>query len=174
MRVGKHQIPFFFLRKASDSQRDSRPPLLLPLYFIPLFASFLHTDSPIPQSKARYLSPCIHRDCPRSRIVLVVQLRLQFLLTSEMAIRNMNSTTIMTAEEFKQWLMRYCADGGDGRISERELRNALKDLGCWFAHFKSKRIMRKVDINNTGKGEIDGITPHIEQLLSVNFRYTDY
>lgn len=82
----------------------------------------------------------------------------------------------MTTEEFKQWLMRYCADGAsrDGQISDGELRNALKDLGCWFANFKSKRIMRKVDINNTGKGEIDKIIPYIERLLSVNFRYTDY
>lgn len=72
--------------------------------------------------------------------------------------------------------MRYCDNGAsaDGRISLEELRSVLKALGCWFTRHRSRMIMRKVDTEGTGRVEIDEIIPHLEKLLNINFRYTDY
>ncbi|KAI3465363.1 hypothetical protein Pfo_022026 [Paulownia fortunei] len=55
----------------------------------------------------------------------------------------------MSVEEFKKWLMKFDANG-DGRISVKELREAIRANGGWFSKWKAKRGMKIADKNLNG------------------------
>jgi Ca2+-binding EF-hand superfamily protein len=57
--------------------------------------------------------------------------------------------TSVTASEFKRWLKQFDGDGdGDGRISRRELREAIRRRGAWLEmkmlHKFSDRIRDRI------------------------------
>ncbi|KAF7830635.1 polcalcin Phl p 7 [Senna tora] len=57
----------------------------------------------------------------------------------------------MSLEEFKRWLMRF--DGnGDGRISEVELREAVRVMKGWglFSSWNTKKAIKSADANHDG------------------------
>ena len=58
----------------------------------------------------------------------------------------------MTADEFKEWLRQFDADG-DGRISRDELRRALRALRVRFTGLRARRGISYAD--GDGDGYID-------------------
>ncbi|CAL5071732.1 unnamed protein product [Urochloa decumbens] len=75
--------------------------------------------------------------------------------------------TTLTAAEFKEWLKQFDADG-DGRISRRELREAIRRRGAWFATVKAWRAVRRADRDRNGfvdDGEMEGLVEFAEKEL---------
>lgn len=55
----------------------------------------------------------------------------------------------MTLQEFKKWLKKFDADK-DGRISQEELRVAMRTAGVWFTIFRTKDGLKSADKNHDG------------------------
>ncbi|KAI9096733.1 hypothetical protein K1719_025912 [Acacia pycnantha] len=55
----------------------------------------------------------------------------------------------MSVKEFKRWLKRFDSNG-DGRISQSELKEAVRLSGGLFASWKSKRGLKSADSNHNG------------------------
>lgn len=79
----------------------------------------------------------------------------------------------MTVEEFKNWLMKFDADK-DGRISQKELRQAIRSCGGWFSGWKSSRGLTEADANGSGyidEQEIDWLLDFAESNMGFKFYY---
>ncbi|KAL8473173.1 hypothetical protein ACS0TY_029456 [Phlomoides rotata] len=79
----------------------------------------------------------------------------------------------MTVEEFKIWLMKFDVDK-DGRISQKELRQAIRSCGGWFSNRKSGRGMSEADLNGSGyvdEQEIDWLLDFAETSMGFKFYY---
>lgn len=79
----------------------------------------------------------------------------------------------MTVEEFKIWLMKFDVDM-DGRISQKELRQAIRSCGGWFSSWKSGRGMSEADLNASGyldEHEIDCLLDFAETSMGFKFYY---
>jgi Ca2+-binding EF-hand superfamily protein len=57
----------------------------------------------------------------------------------------------MTVEEFRAWLAQFDADG-DVRISQEELREALRSLDVWW---KAREALRDANANRNGLVDTD-------------------
>ncbi|KAL2538003.1 calcium-binding protein CML39-like [Forsythia ovata] len=62
----------------------------------------------------------------------------------------------MSFVEFKNWLMEFDRDK-DGRISQDELREAVRAKGRWFSTRKSKHGVKMADTNFNGVIDDDEI-----------------
>lgn len=72
-------------------------------------------------------------------------------------------------EEFKNWLMRFDADG-DGRISKDELRKAIRSTGLRFSWWKSTRGLQHADSNDNGfidDEEIENLVSFAQRKLGL-------
>ncbi|KAG6421647.1 hypothetical protein SASPL_118204 [Salvia splendens] len=79
----------------------------------------------------------------------------------------------MTVEEFKGWLMKFDADR-DGRISQKELRQAIRNCGGWFSGWKSTRGLGEADVDGSGfidEQEIDLLLDFAETNMGFKFYY---
>ncbi|KAL5714166.1 hypothetical protein ACHQM5_016164 [Ranunculus cassubicifolius] len=75
----------------------------------------------------------------------------------------------MTVEDFKKWLKQFDADG-DGRISKRELRTAIRSLGLRFTTWKSRKGVSIADVNGNGfidDNEIECLVEFAQQKLGI-------
>ncbi|KAK3231424.1 hypothetical protein Dsin_003305 [Dipteronia sinensis] len=61
----------------------------------------------------------------------------------------------MTINEFKRWMKKFDADK-DGKISRKELAEAVHISGGWFAKLKAKRKITNVDSNGNGYVDENG------------------
>ncbi|KAK2660341.1 hypothetical protein Ddye_006874 [Dipteronia dyeriana] len=90
-----------------------------------------------------------------------------------MAIKSLNISADgkreMTINEFKRWLKKLDADK-DGKISRKELAEAVHISRGWFAKLKANREIRKVDSNGNGyvdESEFENLVEFAEKHLSV-------
>ncbi|PIN08446.1 hypothetical protein CDL12_18978 [Handroanthus impetiginosus] len=67
-----------------------------------------------------------------------------------------SNKTLVSAAEFKKWLMDFDHDG-DGRISRSELTDAVKSRGARFSWWKSGRAMGEADVDGSGYIDEDEI-----------------
>ncbi|KAH6771172.1 hypothetical protein C2S52_015975 [Perilla frutescens var. hirtella] len=78
----------------------------------------------------------------------------------------------MSVEEFKKWLMKFDSDK-DGRISQSELRAAIRSRGGWFMTTrKSGRGMSEADVDGSGyidENEIDSLLEFAEGSMGFKF-----
>ncbi|KAE9457139.1 hypothetical protein C3L33_10952, partial [Rhododendron williamsianum] len=75
----------------------------------------------------------------------------------------------MTIDEFKKWLKKFDING-DGRISEEDLREAVRASGGWFPGQKSKVGIRLADANGNGfieESEIRNLAEFAQKHLGV-------
>ncbi|KAI8549899.1 hypothetical protein RHMOL_Rhmol06G0060900 [Rhododendron molle] len=75
----------------------------------------------------------------------------------------------MTIDEFKKWLKKFDING-DGRISEEDLREAVRASGGWFPGRKSKVGIRSADANGNGfieESEIRNLAEFAQKHLGV-------
>ncbi|KAK0577149.1 hypothetical protein LWI29_028625 [Acer saccharum] len=75
----------------------------------------------------------------------------------------------MTINEFKMWMKKFDADK-DGKISRKELAEAVYVSGGWFAKLKAKRKIRNVDSNGNGyvdESEFKNLVEFAEKHLAV-------
>ncbi|EPS63097.1 hypothetical protein M569_11693 [Genlisea aurea] len=78
----------------------------------------------------------------------------------------------ITAEEFKTWLMKFDSNK-DGRISERELREAIRSRHHWFSWWKCRWAFIAADINGNGyidEQEIDALLDYAEKHLGFKIK----
>ena len=78
----------------------------------------------------------------------------------------------ITVPEFKLWLKQFDTDG-DGRISRKELREAIRRRGAWFSGLRARFAVRRADRNRNGfvdDSEIEGLIQFAERELG--FRIT--
>ncbi|RLM84301.1 uncharacterized protein C2845_PM04G28010 [Panicum miliaceum] len=78
----------------------------------------------------------------------------------------------ITVPEFKNWLKQFDTDG-DGRISRKELREAIRRRGAWFSGLRALFAIRRADRNRNGfvdDSEIEGLMQFAERELG--FRIT--
>ncbi|RXH91719.1 hypothetical protein DVH24_020742 [Malus domestica] len=77
---------------------------------------------------------------------------------------------VMTTEELKKWLKKFDVDNRDGRISKKELREAIRATGARFARFKSRLGVRSADANGNGfvdEDELDNLVEFAQKHLGV-------
>ncbi|CAA7401618.1 unnamed protein product [Spirodela intermedia] len=77
--------------------------------------------------------------------------------------------TDMTLDEFKNWLKKF-DDNNDGRISEEELRNATRSVGCWFSTWRSSRGIRKADFDGNkfvDDDELENLAAFAHRVLGI-------
>ncbi|KAK4859146.1 hypothetical protein QYF36_000178 [Acer negundo] len=87
----------------------------------------------------------------------------------EFAEKHLDGKREMTINEFKRWLKKFDADK-DGKISRKELAEAVHVSGGWFAKLKAKREIRKVDSNGNGyvdESEFKNLVKFAEKQLGV-------
>ncbi|KAJ0977622.1 hypothetical protein J5N97_013096 [Dioscorea zingiberensis] len=81
-----------------------------------------------------------------------------------------NHARRMTKQQFMQWLKDVDLNG-DGDISRKELRYALKALRQKFAWFKAWRAMHHADLNKNGviKGsnEEEALFAYVQERLGI-------
>lgn len=76
---------------------------------------------------------------------------------------------VMTTEELKKWLKKFDVDK-DGRISKKELREAIRATGGRFPRFKSRLGVRSADANSNGfvdEDELDNLVEFAQKHLGV-------
>ncbi|KAK4768630.1 hypothetical protein SAY87_003771 [Trapa incisa] len=82
-----------------------------------------------------------------------------------MAIKNRSfpsdGCTVMSLEQFKQWLKMYDSDR-DGRISKAELSRAIRTAGGWFSRHKCNEAVGSADVNRNGFIDEDEIEELVE------------
>lgn len=78
----------------------------------------------------------------------------------------------ISVEEFKKWLMNFDYDK-DGKISQGELRAAIRSRGGWFMTTrKSGRAIREADADGSGyidENEIDSLLDFAESTMGFKF-----
>lgn len=78
----------------------------------------------------------------------------------------------MSVEEFKKWLMNFDFDK-DGKISQGELRAAIRSRGGWFMTTrKSGRAISDADADGSGyieENEIDSLLDFAERTMGFKF-----
>ncbi|XP_057503736.1 calcium-binding protein CML24-like [Actinidia eriantha] len=67
----------------------------------------------------------------------------------------------MTMDQFIEWLWGFDKDN-DGRISQDELKEAVRATGGWFSTWKSKRGVKSADLNRDGFIDQNEITRLVE------------
>ncbi|RCV14004.1 hypothetical protein SETIT_2G392400v2 [Setaria italica] len=75
--------------------------------------------------------------------------------------------TAITVPEFKRWLKQFDTDR-DGRISRKELREAIRRRGAWFSGLRALFAIRSADRNHNGfvdDSEIEGLIQFAEREL---------
>ncbi|KAK9284979.1 hypothetical protein L1049_024161 [Liquidambar formosana] len=75
----------------------------------------------------------------------------------------------MTVDEFKQWLKTFDKNE-DGRISKKELQEAIRTSGGWFSAWKSARGVTEADVDQSGfidDGEIGNLLEFAEKCMGV-------
>ncbi|KAG8079714.1 hypothetical protein GUJ93_ZPchr0007g5097 [Zizania palustris] len=72
-----------------------------------------------------------------------------------------HQTKPVGVEELKRWLMQFDTDG-DGRISQRELREAIRRRGAWFPGLRAWRAVHRADRNRNGFVDDDEIESLID------------
>lgn len=72
-------------------------------------------------------------------------------------VRNSHGKVEISLEELKKWLKKFDRDG-DGRISVKELQEAIHATGGWLCYWKAKRIVKAVDANSNGYIDDDEIS----------------
>ncbi|XP_062186373.1 calmodulin-like protein 4 [Phragmites australis] len=75
--------------------------------------------------------------------------------------------TAITVPEFKEWLKQFDTNH-DGRISRKELREAIRRRGAWFSNLKALFAVRRADKNRNGfvdDCEIEGLIVFAEKEL---------
>jgi hypothetical protein len=80
--------------------------------------------------------------------------------------------TAITVPEFKRWLKQFDTDR-DGRISRKELQEAIRRRGAWFSGLRAIFAIRHADRNRNGfvdDSEIEGLIHFAERELG--FRIT--
>jgi Ca2+-binding EF-hand superfamily protein len=80
--------------------------------------------------------------------------------------------TAITVPEFKRWVKQFDTDH-DGRISRKELREAIRRRGAWFSGLRALFAVRRADKNRNGfvdDSEIEGLIHFAERELG--FRIT--
>ncbi|OEL38830.1 hypothetical protein BAE44_0000150 [Dichanthelium oligosanthes] len=83
--------------------------------------------------------------------------------------------TAITAEEFKLWLKQFDTDH-DGRISRKELREAIRRRGAWFSGLRARFAVRRADRNHDGfvdDSEIEGLIQFAEREMGFRITATD-
>ncbi|KAL5198744.1 hypothetical protein ABZP36_002256 [Zizania latifolia] len=78
--------------------------------------------------------------------------------------------TTVSVEDFKRWLMQFDTDH-DGRITRRELREAIRRRGAWFAGLRAWRAVQRADRNRNGfvdDDEIENLIGMAEKDLGFN------
>ena len=82
---------------------------------------------------------------------------------------HVDGKTEMTVDELKRWLRSLDTDK-DGRISKKELADAVRESGGWFARWKGKRGIRSADSNGNGfvdENEISNLVEFAQKILGV-------
>ncbi|CAL5084103.1 unnamed protein product [Urochloa decumbens] len=85
---------------------------------------------------------------------------------------NKDHRTAITVPEFKRWLKQFDTNH-DGRISRKELQEAIRRRGAWFSGLRAHFAVRHADRNHNGfvdDSEIDGLIEFAERELG--FRIT--
>lgn len=64
-------------------------------------------------------------------------------------VLNPDDRVEVSMEEFNKWLMKFDVNG-DGKISAKELREAIRANGGRFCRWKANRVIKAIDSNSNG------------------------